>query len=162
MRILGVDAPRGWAVLDVPVIGQSTVLACGTLDAGRETDELAEMITKWSPMRVTIEAPLEAYIGGRVGSGGPGAARAIIISLLATSRLAGRLEERARLAGVVVVVPDAKTVRSALGIGGQTESDRDQNVKRYLQTNVSNWPKQSNVDERDAAAACIYAARVSV
>jgi hypothetical protein len=117
MRILGVDAPRGWAVLDVPVIGQSTVLACGTLDAGRETDELAEMITKWSPMRVTIEAPLEAYIGGRVG-----------------------WRKDTTAAGAY----------------------RDQNVKRYLQTNVSNWPKQSNVDERDAAAACIYAARVSV
>jgi hypothetical protein len=158
MRILGVDAPRGWAVLDVPRGGDAVALSCGNLDAGRETDELADMIAKWSPARFVIETPLEPYVHGRAAHGGPGATRAIMISLIATSRLAGRLEERARMSGLVAVVTDADHVRRALSIGGRDESERDRNVKSFLRQRVSNWPRQSNVDERDAAAACIYAA----
>jgi hypothetical protein len=157
MRILGVDAPRGWSVLDVPTTGRAVALANGTLDAGRETIELAERIAKWSPEVVVIEAPLEPYIGGRAADGGPGARRAIVTSLLWVARLAGRLEERARMAGVRVVVADAKHVRAALGIRGKSETELDRNVKAHLFAALTNWPKVSNVDERDAAAACLYA-----
>jgi hypothetical protein len=160
MRILGVDAPRGWAVLDVPSTGQGVALAKGTLDEGRETDEFAERIAKWTPEVVVIEAPLEPYIGGRAADGDPGARRAIVTSLLGVARLAGRLEERARIAGVRVVVADAKHVRAALGIRGRGETQLDQNVKARLFAALTNWPKVSNVDERDAAAACLYAARL--
>lgn len=159
MRILGVDAPRGWSVLDVPSAGRAVALANGTLDAGRETDELAERFAKWSPEVVVIEAPLEPYIGGRAADGDAAARRAIVTSLLAVARLAGRLEERARVAGVRVVVVDAKHVRASLGIRGESETELDRNVKAYLFGAVANWPKVSNVDERDAAAACLYAAR---
>lgn len=161
MRILGVDAPRGWSVLDVPLTGRATALANGTLDEGREADELAERIAKWSPEVVVIEAPLEPYIGGRAADAGPGVRRAIVTSLLGVAMLAGGLRERARMAGVRVVVVDAKHVRTALGIRGKGTTELDRNVKAYLLGAVENWPKVSNVDERDAAAACLYAARAN-
>jgi hypothetical protein len=160
MRVLGIDAPRGWSVLDVPPIGRAVVLAMGTLDEGRETDELAELIAKWSPVVVAIETPLEPYIGGRAAGGSEGARRSIVISLLAVSRLAGRLEDRATVAGVRVVVTDAKHVRASLGIKGKDEATLDRNVKSYLFGAVENWPKVTNVDERDSAATAIYAARL--
>lgn len=159
MRILGVDAPRGWAVLEVPTTGRATVLAVGLLDAGREVDELAERMTAWSPEVVAIEAPLEPYIGGRAADGGPGIRRSIVTSLLGVARLAGRLEERARNTCARVVVTDAKHVRAALGIRGRDATDLDRNVKAHLAMRVENWPKVSNTHERDAAAACLYAAR---
>lgn len=145
-------------MLDVPPTGRAAVLANGTLDEGRETDELAKRIEKWSPEVVVIEAPLEPYIGGRAADGSPGARRAIVTSLLAVAMLAGGLRERARMAGVRVVVIDAKQVRAALGIRGKSNTELDRNVKAYLFSVVANWPKSSNVDERDAAAACLYAA----
>jgi hypothetical protein len=160
MRVLGIDAPRGWSVLDVPPVGRAVVLAMGTLDEGHEADELADMIAKWSPATVAIETPIEPYIGGRAAKGNEGARRAIVISLLAVTRLAGRLEERALMACVRVVVTDAKHVRTALGIKGKDETALDRNVKAYLFGAVENWPKVTNVDERDSAAAAIYAARL--
>lgn len=159
MRILGVDAPRGWACLDVDRSGRGAVLACGILDDGRETDELGELLAKWLPERVVIETPIEPYIGGRASDGGPGVRRAIVTSLLRVARLGGRLEERAIACGACTLVTDAAHVRQALGIRGKDETELDRHVKAYLRMMVPNWPDVSNVDERDAGAVCLWAAR---
>lgn len=160
MRIIGVDAPRGWSCLDVPSVDRSRVVAMGTLDVDRECDELASMITKYEPARVIIEAPLEPYIGGKLAEGSAAVRRSIAISLLSVARLAGELRRTAKVLGIWCEYVDAAKVRSALGIRGSDESEIDRAVKSTVQMLVSNWPKQSNVDERDAAAACLYAARL--
>jgi hypothetical protein len=157
MRILGVDAPRGWACLDVA--SRPLVLALGTLDEGHESDELERMLVKWHPARVVIETPIEPYIGGKAANGTVAQRRAIGISLLRVARLGGRLEDRSIKLGFRTLVIDAAHVRSALKIPGRSETEIDGNVKRHLQMSVSNWPARSNVDERDAAAACLWAAR---
>lgn len=116
-------------------------------------------MTKYHVERVGIETPLEAYAHGRGVKAGEGARRDITIYLIAVSRLAGRLEERAKVLGLPVVVNDADHVRRALGIRGQTRPERDAAVKAYLLACVARWPTSSNVDERDGAAMAIYAAR---
>jgi hypothetical protein len=159
MRILGIDAPRGWACLDVERSGRGSVLAYGLLDDGRETDELTERIESWKPERVAIETTLEPYIGGRAADGGKGARRALGISLLRVARLGGRLEERAITCGLRTLVFDAAHVRRGLGIHGKTETELDRNVKTFLTMMVPNWPARSNDHERDAGVACLWAGR---
>jgi hypothetical protein len=160
MRILGVDAPRGWAVLDVNVATwRGGAVAVGTLDEGRESDELGSIIAKWKPERVVIETVLEPYIGGRAAEGTPAARRAIGISFAKVARLGGRLEERAIAAGLRTLVFDAAHVRRELGIRGKSETELDRNVKSFLMMMVRNWPARSNDHERDAAVACLWAAR---
>ena len=160
MRILGVDAPRGWSCLDVPSAGRSRVVAMGTLDIDRECEDLAAMIAKYEPARVIIEAPLEPYIGGKLADGSIATRRAIAISLLSVARLSGELRRTAKMAGLWCEYVDAAKVRSALGIRGDSEAELDRAVKATIRMLVDNWPKQSNVDERDSAAACLYAARL--
>jgi hypothetical protein len=134
----------------------------GTLDDGRECDELAEMIAKYGPARVIIEAPLEPYIGGKAADGSPAVRRAIVISLLSVARLSGELRQTAKALGIWCEYVDAATVRKLLGIHGRTEQELDRAVKVHIAMMVSGWPKVSNVDERDAAAACLYAARLPI
>ncbi len=160
MRIIGVDAPRGWSVLKVPPIGQSKLIALGTLDEGREVQEFGELIAKYAPTMAAIEAPIEPYIGGRAADGGPGVRRAIVTSLLAVALLAGELKQCAGARGLAVKVVDAMHVRRALGISGDSESEIDRNVKAHVSMFVKGWPRQSNVDERDSALACMYVARM--
>jgi hypothetical protein len=160
MRVIGVDAPRGWSVLDVPNIGRANVVALGTLDEGREADELGELIAKHAPTMATIEAPIEPYINSKASDGSPAQRRSILISLLSVALLAGELKQCARAKGLTVHVVDAAHVRRAFGIRGKSETEIDRDVKAFLRTMIANWPKQSNVDERDSAIACLYAARL--
>jgi hypothetical protein len=160
MRIFGVDAPHGWACLDINVsTWHGGVVALGALDEGHETEELRALLAKWLPAAVVIETPLEPYIGGKASDGDPGQRRAIVTSLLRVARLGGRLEERAIACGIRTLVIDAAHVRRALGIRGKSETELDRNVKSHLRMLVRNWPERSNVDERDAGAACLWAAR---
>lgn len=160
MRILGVDAPRGWSCLDVPNVGRASVVSMGTLDDGAECENLAAMIAKYSPERVIIEAPLEPYINGKASDGSPGVRRSILISLLSTARLAGELRQVARAMGTWSQYVDAATVRRALGIRGDSEAVIDRAVKACVEMLAMGWPSRTNVDERDAAAACLYGARM--
>lgn len=132
----------------------------GTLDDGRECNELAEMIAKYGPARVIIEAPLEPYIGGKAADGSPAVRRAIVISLLSVARLSGELRQTAKALGIWCEYVDAARVRRALGISGDSEKNIDRAVKAQIELLVQGWPKTSNVDERDAAAACLYATRL--
>lgn len=160
MRIIGVDAPRGWSCIDVPRIGKAQIVALGTLDEGRECEDFAAMIAKYSPERAIVEAPLEPYIGGKAANGSPAVRRAIVTSLLAVARLSGELRQVARSAGIRCDYVDAATVRHSLGIRGKDESELDRAVKAHVAMVVQGWPKVSNVDERDSAAACLYAAHL--
>ena len=156
IRVLGIDVPRGFAVVDVFHAGQHTGVALGELDAGREVDHAAELARKYDVQKIAIEAPLEPYVHGRGSKGNEGARRGVILSLMQCVRLAGRLEQVAISLGLPVVVEDADKVRRCLGIGGQTRSERDTLVKAYVRMRVRGWPERSNADNRDAAVVAIY------
>jgi hypothetical protein len=160
IRVIGIDVPQGWAVVDVPLIGQTQGVAFGELEKGREVARFAELVAKYKPARVGIETPMEAYVHGRGAKGNEGQRRSVVSSLIDCARLAGRIEDRAlTCASIVAVVVDADEVRRRLGIHGQTTTDRDRGVKMYVLGNVRGWPERSNADERDAACVAIYAAR---
>lgn len=155
-RTIGVDIPQGWAVLDVRPVGQSDVIALGELEPGLEPQHFTTLLDKYKIERVAIETPLQPYAWGRGAKGGEGQKRAVLISLIACSHMAGRIEERSRIRGIAPIIVDADTVRRALGISGETETDRDRAVKACVKMRVRGWPKQSNKDERDAACVAIY------
>lgn len=157
MRIIGIDTPRGWTILDVAAPGAASLVALGTLDAGREAAEMVELVDRYNIERVAIEAPLQPYIGGRAADGGPGVRRAIVTSLLGVARLAGRLEGRAEALGLPCSYDDAAAVRSTLGVRGKGETAIDRDVARIVSLRVRGWPKVSNVDERDAAMVALFA-----
>jgi len=157
LLILGVDAPQGWALLDVPPIGQATLIALGCLDRGREPEELAEYVRKYQPVRVCVERPREVYIGGRGDTDNKGQRRATTSSLIQTADLAGEL---VGVAGMLIGRAnvgrvDAAQVRRELG--GRPMND--DGVKALVAILVKNWPARSNTHERDAAMAAIWAAR---
>lgn len=163
IRVMGVDIPRGWSVVDVAASGRSSVAALGELDEGREVEHFVDLASKYNVARVAIETPLEPYLFGRGSAGnGEGVRRSVIKSLMVCSRLAGRIEQAAIVMGLPVVVKDADTVRRAFGIGGQTLTERDNAVKSYVKTHVRGWPKMSNKDERDAAVVAIYGGKTIV
>lgn len=162
MRIISVDVGKcsGWSILDVSNIGRTTVAAMGELDTGREAVEFGELIAKYGPTRVAIEAPIEPYINSKAADGTPAQRRSILISLLWCARLAGKLEREAESRGLRVEVVDAAHVRRAFGIRGASESAIDRAVKAHIKMMITDWPKQSNDHERDSAAAGLYVARM--
>jgi hypothetical protein len=162
IRVIGIDIPRGWAVVDVFPNGQSTGVAFGELDEGREVDHFAELMGKHMALkfpfkaRVAIETPLEAYVHGRGATGNEGQRRSVVSSLISCAMLAGEIKRMAIVLGLPVTVNDADTVRKALGIRGRTRTEKDQAVKQYVMTHVRGWPARSNADERDAAVVAIH------
>lgn len=157
IRVIGIDIPRGWAVVAFPVPSVMLVESLGELDAGCEVEHFAELVQKYAVDKVAIETPLEAYLFGRGSAGnGEGVRRSVIMSLMKCARLAGRMEQQAIVMGLPVVVTDADEVRKALGIRGRTRTEKDQAVKAYVMTHVRGWPARSNADERDATCVAIY------
>ena len=156
VRVLGVDVPRGWAIVDVTAVGECQAVALGELPTGEEVAEFADLARRYKPQAIAIEAPIEPYIGGRGATGNEGQRRSVVVSLLACARLAGRFEERADVLGLPSTVVDAATVRRALGIRGKKREELDRGVKAFVSMVALGWPKQSNADERDAAAGAIY------
>jgi hypothetical protein len=156
VRVLGVDVPRGWAIVDVTSIGECRAKAFGELTAGKEMSDFVGVAVGYKAEAIAIEAPIEPYIGGRGATGNEGQRRSVLVSLLACSRLAGRFEERADVLSIPSTVVDAATVRRALGIRGKKREELDRAVKAFVSMVALGWPKQSNADERDAAAVAIY------
>jgi hypothetical protein len=164
IRVIGIDIPRGWAVVDVVPNGQSIGVAIGELDEGREVEHFADLACSHRVRLAAIEAPLEPYMFGRGSSGnGEGVRRGVIVSLMKCARLAGRMEQKSMELGVrssvctaAPIVVDADQVRKALGIRGCTRTEKDQAVKQYVMMHVRGLPAKSNADERDAACVAIY------
>jgi hypothetical protein len=136
-------------------------VAIGEFDRGQELVQFTDVAKRYVVHKIAVETPLKPYVYGRGATGGAGVQRAVIMSLMECARLAGQMEGQALLLGIPVVVNDADRVRRALGIGGRTETERDRAVKGYVKLHVRGWPKQSNADERDAAAVAIYGHRCS-
>lgn len=165
IRVMGIDIPRGWAIVDTYTGANPWPhgRALGELDEGREVEHFAELAKKWNVDKVAIETPLEPYLFGRGSSGnGEGVRRAVIVSLMKCARLAGRIEQQSIVMGLPVVVTDADTVRGALGIRGKTRTQKDQAVKVYVMMHVRGWPKMSNTDERDAAVVAVYGGKTKI
>ncbi len=156
IRVIGVDIPRGWAILSFPVPSVMRVEALGELDVGREVEHFAELVQKYAVDKVAIETPLEAYAHGRGATGNEGQRRSVVSSLITCAMLAGEIKRMGIVLRLGVTVNDADTVRKALGIRGRTRTEKDQAVKQYVTTHARGWPSKSNADERDAACVAIY------
>lgn len=163
IRVMGIDIPRGWAVLDVEEHGQSSGVALGEFDVGHEVEQFIEMASKYRADKIAIETPLKPYRYGRGGIGGNDGVRLEVgESLISCAMLAGEIKQTARIMGLIVLVADADTIRRALGICGKTRTQKDQAVKQYVMTHVRGWPAKSNTDERDAAVVAVYGGKTIV
>lgn len=167
IRVIGIDIPRGWAVVDVQqgFIGPKAAMgqALGELDEASPVEHFAELVRKYQVGKAAIETPLEPYLFGRGSKGnGEGVRRAVIVSLMKCARLAGRMEQQAIVMGLPVVVTDADEVRKALGISGKTRVEKDQSVKQYVMTHVRGWPSRTNADERDAACVAVHGGQTKI
>ena len=159
LRVIGVDVPRGWAVVDVDISGASSGVALGEFVDGSEVLSFANVVSRYKPAAVAIEVPIEPYIGGRGAKGNEGQRRAVVVSLMACARLGGRIEERASTLGLPCVVMDASESRRAFGIRGDGETAIDRSVKATVDMHVRGWPKRSNSHNRDAAIAALFAGK---
>lgn len=159
LRVIGVDIPRGWAVVDVGNVGASSGVALGEFEPGLEVASFADVVARHKAAAVAIETPIEPYIGGRGAKGNEGQRRAVVVSLMACARLGGRIEERASVIGLPCVVMDASESRRAFGIRGDDETGIDRSVKAMVEMHVRGWPKRSNSHNRDAAIAALVAGK---
>lgn len=156
IRVIGIDIPRGWAVVDLQAAGAARGVALGEFEEGREVAQFTTLVHKYDCRRAAIETPLEAYAHGRGATGNEGQRRSVVLSLISCAMLAGEIKRMAIVLGLPVIVKDADEVRKALGIKGRTRTEKDRSVKRYVQTHVRGWPSRSNPDERDAAVVAVY------
>lgn len=156
MIAIGVDAPQGWCCLDVEH-GRGKLLGLGTLDDGREADELGRYLIRFRPAVVVIERPIRLYVFGRGDDKSAHIRREVAIGLIATAEVAGEMKHACRIAGVRCVMSDADTIRKAFRIYGSSATEQDRSVAREISLRVSNWPARSNTHERDAGLAALFA-----
>jgi hypothetical protein len=147
------------------------LLALGTLERGRECEELVEVIERHHVEAVAIEYSEEVYFGGqkqrqRAKQGkGPQEnetkrQRELVRALLAQNLLAGQLFERSKQHLTYkqeVVLIDAPSWRGILGvrlqhdpITGEPSETYDAAVHRAIRMWIRNWPASSTEHERDA------------
>lgn len=155
MIVLGIDAPQGWCCLDVNG-GKGRLLGLGALDNGREAEELARYLLRWSPALVVIERAEEVYAHGRGDALAAHIRRKVVEGLIATAEVAGELKHACRVANVKCKMTDASTVRRAMGVKGKDRTAKDQYVARVVSLRVENWPARTNTHERDAALAALW------
>jgi hypothetical protein len=157
MIILGVDAPQGWCCLDLDN-GRGKVIALGSLDEGREADELTGYLARFRPAIVVIERAVKVYAHGRGDANEAHIRRKVSEGLIATAEVAGEMKHACKVAGIRCVMTDAAAIRKALRIRGKDRTEKDRSVAREVRLRIPNWPKQSNTHERDAALAGIWGA----
>lgn len=169
MIALGIDPtdPRSkngvcaFAVIDfmagLPLSQQARrLVALGTLERGRECDELCEMLSRRVVEAVAVEVALDIYQDAKGKN--VQARRAITRALLGQNVLAGELLRTAVLCGV----PRIKRIEStdwhrALGVHTRTGETYDAAVHRSIRLWLRNWPAESTAHERDAAGVCLGA-----
>lgn len=158
MIVLGIDAPQGWCCLDVNG-GKGRLLGLGSLDSGREAEELARYLLRWSPALVVIERAEEVYAHGRGDALAAHIRREVTRGLIATAEVAGELKHACCVANVKCKMTDASTVRKAMGVNGKDRTAKDRDVARVVSLRVENWPARTNTHERDAALAALWGAQ---
>ena len=156
MIVIGIDAPQGWCCLDVEH-GRGKLLGLGTLDDGREADELSRYLIRFRPAVVVIERAIKVYAFGRGDAKEAHIRREVTAGLIATAEVAGEMKHACRIAGVRCVMTDADTIRKAFGIGGKDRTEKDRAVAREVALRVQSWPARSNTHERDAGLAALFA-----
>lgn len=169
MIALGIDPtdPRSkngvcaFAVIDfmagLPLSQQARrLIALGTLERGRECDELCEVLSGHHIEAVAVEVALDIYQDAAGKS--TGARRAITRALLGQNVLAGELLRTAVLCGM----PRIKRIEStdwhrAIGVQMRPCETYDAAVHRSIRLWLRNWPAESTAHERDAAGVCLGA-----
>jgi Holliday junction resolvasome RuvABC endonuclease subunit len=156
MRILGIDPPNAWAILDVGRV--VTRIDHDTLDIERAMQvwDLEYIIGAHRPDLMALEIVERVY--PRRDKGGISAAYAT--ELYRSGVAAGAIRERARGAGLRVVEVTAEEWRRALcGVAQAT----DRQVAQMIRLRVAGWPapgkpgqRTSTEHERDAAAAALF------
>lgn len=142
--------------------------ALGTLDRGRECDELCEVISRHHVEAVAVEVALDVYQDAAGKS--VKARRAITRALLGQNLLAGELLRTALLwIGIGHGTARVKRIESTdwhrvLGVHlrrnpvtGEPNETYDAAVHRAIQMWLRNWPAESTAHERDAAGVCLGA-----
>jgi Holliday junction resolvasome RuvABC endonuclease subunit len=156
MRILGIDPPNAWAILDVGRV--ATRIAHGTLDPERDLTDLEKLITvEYCPDLMAIELVERVY--PRRDKGGISAAYAT--ELYRSGVAAGDIRRLGKVLGLRVVEVTAEQWRKALcGVAQAT----DQQVAQMIRWRVIGWPapgkpgqRTSTEHERDAAGVAIFA-----
>lgn len=158
MIVIGVDAPQGWCCLDVNG-GKGRLLGLGALDSGKEAEELARYLLRWSPALVVIERAEKVYAYGRGDAKEAHVRREVARGLIATAEVAGELRHACRVANVKCELTDASTVRKVMGVKGKDRAAKDRDVARVVSLRVENWPARTNTHERDAALAGLWGAQ---
>lgn len=156
MIAIGIDAPQGWCCLDVEH-GRGKLLGLGSLDEGREADELTGYIARFRPAVVIIERAVKVYQHGRGDTQEAHVRREVAGGLIRTAETAGEMKHACKAAGVRCVMTDASVIRKAFAICGLRRTDKDQAVAREVALRVVGWPTRSNTHERDAALAALSA-----
>jgi hypothetical protein len=155
MIILGIDAPQGWCCLDVDR-GRGKLLGLGSLDDGREADELTGYIARFRPAIIVIERAMKVYAHGRGDAKEAHIRREVAAGLIATAEVAGEMKHACRIAGIRCTMTDADTIRRAMGIKGKDRTEKDRSVASVIGIRVSGWPARTNTHERDAALAALW------
>lgn len=156
MIVIGVDAPQGWCALNVEN-GRGSLLGLGSLDEGKEADELTRYITRYAPAVVVIERAVKVYAFGRGDDNAAHIRRAVSEGLIATAEAAGEMKHACKVAGVRCTMTDADAIRKAFSIKGKTRTEKDNSVAREVKLRIANWPARTNTHERDAALAALFA-----
>lgn len=145
LRVLGIDPPLAWAVLDVAA-GKGTRLAHGTLDVALELSDLDAVVAEYQPALAGIELVREVY--PRREKGGLSAAYAT--ALYHTGVAAGEIRQRLKAAGLRVVTEEAEVVRKNLigSVRGGGEGVMDRAVLQALLLRVTGWPRPGKPGER--------------
>lgn len=155
MRVLGIDAPQGWAVLQIDG-GKPVYVDAGELDAADPPVALATILSVYNPDLVAIErvetvVPRDGFGPNMAGN------------LYRSGWTGGELRDRARTMGFNVVLVEAPEVRAAFGIRAP-KGKADAMAAQVLRARCPSWPapakpgqRSSTVHERDAALAGLFA-----
>ena len=155
MIAIGIDAPQGWCCLDTDH-GRGKLLGLGSLDEGREADELTGYLIRFRPAIVIIERAVKVYQHGRGDAQEAHVRREVAGGLIRTAETAGEMKHACKVAGVRCVMTDADAIRKAFGIRGKDRTEKDRSVAREIALRVPGWPTRSNTHERDAGLAALF------
>ena len=156
MIVIGVDAPQGWCALNVEH-GRGSLLGLGSLDDGKEADELTRYIARYAPAVVVIERAAKIFLHGKGAESPLHVRRSIGEWLIMSAEVAGEMKHACRVAGVCCVMTDADAIRKVFGVRGKSATEQDQAVAREVKLRIANWPARTNTHERDAALAALFA-----
>ncbi len=162
VRVLGIDAPQGWSVVDVNAARRGVYIASGELGDADPCGELEALLEAHGPALVAFEVVAELEQNGEIrGTVYPraGFGPSMATRLYLAGRRVGQLEERVRARGLRVVTALEREVRD-YWIHPRPEKGRaDAAVEAALRFLVPSWPgpRKTTTHQRDGGLLAVYA-----